>query len=209
MSAIFGETGASERVFVELRPIREALGFTDEYMGAIVDYLGKERLIEPLRTLADAHTPMQATVTHWGIKEMELSQERPETPTEHFPPSINITLSGNVITGSPLQVGNTGSTQQNQVGSITVSVDTKKAIGDFVSEFEAKAAELVAHKEQTQADVDRIAADVATMKAQLSAPEPRKHFLAECRNTIKSILEHGVGGVATIGLLALITRIPL
>ena len=208
MAAIFDESGASQSSFVQLWPIREAFGFSDEYMGAIIGYLAAEGLVEPLKASTGSYTPMHATITHWGIKEMELSQEHPETPTEHFPPSINVTVHGN-ITGSPLQIGTTGSTQKNQVGSITVDVDTKKAIGDFVAEFEAKAKELVAHGEQTQADVDRIAADVATMKAQASAPEPRKHFLAECKNSIKSILEHGVGGVATLGLLALITRIPL
>jgi hypothetical protein len=206
MAEIFKETGASQATSAALWPIRERLSFSDEYMGAIVDYLDEEGLIEPLRTMTGTHTPMQTNVTHLGIKEMELSQERPEKPTDHFPPSVSITVNGNV-TASPFQVGNVGSTQHSQVGDVTISTDAKKAITDFVSEFEAKATEL--EKEKSPEVVAEIAAEVATIKAQVNSPKPKKHFIKECLHSTRTILEIGAGGAVTAGLLALIALIVL
>jgi len=208
MAAISKQVGANEHATAQLFPIRDDLGFTDDYMGTIASYLAGEGLIEPLRLSTGSFTPMLAHITHLGIKEMELSEERPTTPTDHFPPSNGITINvGGNIVGSPFQVGNSGSTQHYQAGAITVGADTKMAIGNFVSAFEAKADEL--KKEKSPDQVAEIAAEMATIKAQINSPKPKKHFIMESLASVRAVLEHGAGGVVTAGLLALIALIHL
>lgn len=206
MAAIYAETGANAEKFVKLWPIRDVLGFEDEYMGSIVSYLKGEGLVNPLRTMAGAMTPLQAKITHRGVKEMERSEESPKEPTEHFPPrsEVNITINGDMI-GSAIQSNSDGATQNVTTGDIAIGTDTKDQIGAFIAEYDAKLAALA--NEQTAESLAVIAADVATVKAQVASPKGKKHFIKESVASIRSVLENGVGGAVTTGLLFLLGQI--
>jgi hypothetical protein len=193
--------------FVNMREVRDELGLSDERAGNAANFLEGEGLIKVKHTLG-SHTPMLGQITHRGVKTIEESKAEPTKATEAGLAPYSVIINGNVI-GSAFQQGSPGATQHYQAGDITVGTDTKKAIADFVAQFEAQARKLVELGEQTQADVDRMSADVATMKAQAASPAPKKHFLAECKNSIKSVLEHGIGGMLTVGLLALVALIHL
>jgi hypothetical protein len=208
MNEIYSDAGDNTMDHVDLWEIRERLGFGDEEMGVIVDYLEGERLIEALRTMAGQRTPMRATITHRGVKEMERSEELPAQPTDHFPPRAGtiINVSGDMI-GSAIQSNSAGATQHVDMGDITIGTEIDEQIRRFLDEFDAQLSAL--QPEQTANALAEIAADVATVRAQLNSPKPKKNFIKESLASIRAVLENGVGGVVTVGLLVLIGMIHL
>jgi hypothetical protein len=207
MNEIYTQTGDNTTVFVDLWKIRETLGFADDRMGAIVDYLEGERLIEPLRTMAGQRTPMSTVITHRGIKEMERSEEHPQNPTDHFPSQVTVFHIGGDMIGSAIQANSDGATQEVRSGDIAINATADEQIRAFLDEFTAKLPTL--QGEQTEDALAEIAADIATVRAQLDSPKPKKNFIKESLGSIKAVLEHGVGGVVTAGLLVLLGMIHL
>lgn len=206
MNEIYKQAGDDTTELVDLWEICESLGLADERMGAIIDYLEGERLIAPLRTMAGRMTPMRASITHWGVKEMERSEEHPQEPTDHFPSQVTVFHIGGDMIGSAIQSNSAGATQSIQVGDITVGA-AEDQIRSFMDEFDTKLSML--RQELTDDAIAEIASDVATVRAQLSSPKPKKNFIKESLGSIKAVLEHGVGGVVTAGLLALLGMIHL
>jgi cytochrome c556 len=207
MKSIYEQTGDNTRDYVDLWEIRAKLDLTDDEMGNAVDWLEAQRLIEALRTGTGQRTPMHAQITHRGVVEMERSETEPEQPTEHFPPLISIVNVGGDMIGSAINSGSPGATQYYRAGDISVGTDSKKAIVDFMAEFEAKKAKL--EQEKTPEAVAEMAAEVATIKAQINSPKPKKHYIQESLRSVRAILENGAGGVVTSGLLLLLGHIHL
>jgi hypothetical protein len=139
---------------------------------------------------------------------MERSEEDPQEPTDHFPPQVGIIINvvGNMI-GSAIQSNSAGATQHVEISEIVIGAGTSEQIRSFLDEFDAKLSEL--RPEQAPDALAEIASDVATVRAQLASPRPKKNFIKESLASIGAILEHGMGGVVTTGLLALLGMIHL
>jgi hypothetical protein len=139
-------------------------------------------------------------ITHWGIKEMEESAQAPHEPTEHFPPAVSIvTVHGSVI-GSAIQSGSPGAQQEVSIGDLDLG-----AVGKFLQEFDARAAELNLPSPQAE----ELAADIATVRVQVDSPKPKKNIIRESLRSVRAILEITSGSAAAVGLLELLKLVHL
>lgn len=199
MQAIFEASKASEYEIVATGPIGSALGLTDQELGDACKYLEGEGLIEGIHTLGSM-APLHVRITHWGIKEMEQSVDSPQEPTEHFPPAVSvINIHGSVI-GSPIQSGSPGAQQTASTGDISLEVEK---VSEFLGAYEERAAELGLAKEHEA----EARAEIATIRAQIASPRPKRNVLQGSLVTIQHILEHAGGGVAASYLLELLQHI--
>jgi predicted transcriptional regulator len=204
MNEIYAEVGDGTEEFVDVRSISERLGFSHEKMDKIIDYLKGEGLIEADATLDGQ---MTASITHAGVKEMERSEEHPQEPTDHFPSrSLVINIAGNMI-GSAIQSDSAGATQHVDVGDVAVGTETGDQIRKFLEAFDRKLPGLRA--ELTTEALAEIEPDVATVRAQLNSPKPKKNFIKESLASIRAILESAATGVVTSELLMLLSMIHI
>ncbi|QMU78193.1 hypothetical protein GXW83_23305 [Streptacidiphilus sp. PB12-B1b] len=77
----------------------------------------------------------------------------------------------------------------------------------FIEEYLQRLPEL--RQEQSAEALEQIAPRVETVRRQIDSPEPEKHLLKDVLASIRAVLEHGLGGVATTALLALLSQIRL
>jgi hypothetical protein len=168
--------------------------------GDACTYLEGEGLIETTQTLWGHLTPYHIQITHRGILEMEQSLGAPEEPTQHFPPAVSIINVGGSVIGSAIQSGSPGAHQEVTVGDIDLA-----PIRDFIGELEARTGDL----DLPEAESQELAAEIATVKAQIYSPKPKRRIIRESLHTIRSILE-GIGGnLAAAQILPLMQHIHL
>ncbi|WP_157488930.1 hypothetical protein [Pseudofrankia sp. DC12] len=203
MNAIYQEVGDDTQRFAHLWAIRDSLGLHDEDMGRAVDYLEGEGLIKALRTIAGQRTPMHASITHYGFREMEESTEHPDQATQYFPPFNSMTINIANVSGSALQIGSPGATQRAEItNSGSTGGDALDQIREFVDEYIRRLPEL--QQEISPEALAELAPRVATVQKQIESPEPERHILTDTLSSIKSVLEHAGGGIAAGMLLALL-----
>jgi hypothetical protein len=156
-------------------------------------------------------TPMSSAITHQGVKEMERSEEHPQEPTDHFPSRASMAVYniGGEMIGSAIQSNSPGAAQNVHVGDIAINAAARERIRTFLDEYNAKLSAL--HHEQGEEALAEIASDIATMRAQLASPKPKPKpkFIRDSLSSIKAVLEDGVGGIVTNGLLALLAAIHI
>lgn len=149
------------------------LGFDRETTQRITQYLRGEHLLDP-KAIGGL-----IGLTHFGIKEMEQALSNPNKPTAHFPAVVNvIQITGDVV-GSQIQQATEGSQQ------IQITQDTQRALAEFLSSLEKGLTEIKAEA-NTLRDLK---ADIETIKAQLSAAQPKRSIVREALSSIRSILE--------------------
>lgn len=197
MTEIFNAAHGNRHAFVATDPIRDHLELSEEEMADACNYLEGEGLIEGTQTLR--LYPSQVSLTHWGIREVEQSQEHPEEPTEHFPPLVTVTqhFHGDVIS-SAIQAGSPGATQMAAIGSL--DFDT---VREFVQRYEEVEPSLGLDAENAA----ELQADIATIRAQLTSPRPKSEIIRQSLRTARTILEGATGSLAASGLLELLQHI--
>jgi DNA-binding transcriptional MerR regulator len=84
------------------------------------------------------------------------------------------------------------------VGDISI-----ESIRELLNELESQTADL----ELPEAEGQELAAEIATVKAQIDSPKPKKQIIRESLHTIRSILEGISGNLAAAPLLELIKHI--
>lgn len=92
-------------------------------------------------------------------------------------------------------------------GSGAVSAAESDPIRAFVEEWAKRLPEL--QQEHSPETLAEAAPRVETVRRQLDSQQPEKHLLKDTLASIRAILEHGLGGVATTALLALLAMIRL
>jgi hypothetical protein len=201
MTEIFEAAHGNRREFVQTDPIREKLGLTDEEMADACNYLEGEGLIEASQGLWGRPFPNSVTLTHWGIREVEQSQEHPEQPTEHFPSLVSVTqhFHGDVI-GSPIQAGSPGATQIAAIGDLDLD-----GVRRFVEQYDDAEPSLDLEPESAA----EAQADIATIRAQLNSPKPKPEIIRQSLQSVRAILEGATGSMAASGLLELLQHIHL
>jgi hypothetical protein len=205
MSAIYDKAGDNTDELVDLWAIREALGLTDDEMGNAVSYLAGEGLIDLRITGTGQRTPMRAHLTHRGVVEMEQATGSPERATEHFPPLNSVVVHIGNVTGSALQIGAAGSTQNASIRIAGVGEEVAGQIRQFLDAFAERVPELRA--ELAAKDLAEVTSDVETVQSQINSPKPKSQIIKTCLGSIKAVLEHAVGGAAAAGLLSLLSLI--
>jgi len=198
MNAIFDASGASEYTIVSGPRLLEELDLPDQEVADACSFLEGEYLIKTTPTAWGHLTPYHVQITHLGIREMEQSHQDPREPTPHFPPLISVVhVEGDMI-GSTVQSGSPGAHQEVTVGDIDVA-----PIRDFIEELEARTGDLDLPQEESK----ELAAEIATVKAQIDSPRPKRQIIRESLRTIRSILE-GIGGnLAAAQILPLMQHI--
>lgn len=78
-------------------------------------------------------------------------------------------------------------------------------IREFLREFEARAV----HIDLPSPTADELAAEIATLKAQVSSPKPKLHIIQESLTSTRTILEIAWGNAGAAGLLDLLKLIHL
>jgi len=92
-------------------------------------------------------------------------------------------------------------------GSGAVSAAESDPIRAFIEEWVKRLPEL--QQEHSPETLAEITPRVETVRRQLDSPQPEKHLLKDTLASIRAVLEHGLGGVATTALLALLATIHL
>ena len=199
MKAIFDMSGGSEDQQVLGHQLADEVDLTPQELGDACHYLAGEGLIEEaMPDMGASPVPYWINITHQGISEMEQSLHAPSTPTQHFPPAISIIKVQGSVIGSAIQSGSPGAQQEVSVGDLDL-----EAVQRFLRELDAKATEL----DLPALAAEELAAEIATVKAQIQSPKPKRHIIEACLASARSILENASGGVAAVGLLDLIQHL--
>lgn len=186
MTRLYEYTDGSELKSISSSDLANMLGWTADEVTAVLTFLEREHLVSFV-----GFGP-QVSITHWGVVEVEASLERPDEPTEHFPPHATVIVHGDVY-GSQIQAG-TISSVQNQVAG-----QDPQAVRDYVTEFRR-----LLETEQLDESTHGIAtADLATIDAQLLSPAPNEAVIRESLRSLRAISEGVVASGAWIGLFEL------
>jgi hypothetical protein len=198
MRAIFDAAEGSESNVVSGSELLDNLKLSDQALGDVCKYLEGEGLIKTTQTLWGHLTPFIIQLTHKGIKEIEQSVQVPSEPTEHFPAAVSVMNFHGPVIGSAIQSGSPGAQLEMTVGDIDI-----EEIRGFLNELESRTADL----ELPEAEGQELAAEVATVRAQIDSPRPKKQIIRESLHTIRSILEGVSGNLAAAPLLELLKHI--
>jgi hypothetical protein len=118
---------------------------------------------------------------------MVFSEKEKKTASEA---NYHVHYHGNVGT-SQIQQGTRDSSQ-----TISTQFDPN-TLKDIVTELRAHIAELKLTTDQGR----QLAAELASIEAQLSAPHPRHAVISECLNSVRNILEGCAGSLLASGIL--------
>jgi hypothetical protein len=101
------------------------------------------------------------------------------------------------VTTSQIQQGSIHSSQ-----TISSEIDINRLL-DFLTDLRDRMPEL-----SLRAELERqMAADVASVEAQLTAPQPKRSIIAECLSSVRNVLEGCVGSLIASGLLQQLSTI--
>lgn len=185
LHALYQATDGVESAMVGMYELSEKIGMSREVADNTMEYLVGEGLAE--------HRAYGGLIgiTHYGVTNVEAALERPNEPTQYFPPVVNILHIG-TMTGSTVQQAGHASVQ-----SASVSPELQSELRAFLTRLEeALADSRLSH--DILADVD---ANVATIRAQLQARAPKALVIKESLRTIRNALEGMAGSLAATGVL--------
>ncbi len=127
-------------------------------------------------------------ITHTGVKEVEEALSEPSKPTEHFLPlnnhyNINI---GTMHGGAIQQATN------NSVINYTNSTEVLNAINDFTHELK----QFINNSNLTREQIEELQTDIQTIEIQTNSQRPKTDILKTSLNSVKTIMEGAIAGVA-------------
>lgn len=135
-------------------------------------------------------------ITHQGIVEVEKAQDNPDQPTKYFPPAATVIhVEGDMI-ASPIHQAGAGSTQSVTIINEGNRQNLESLIGRLRSEITQ-----IPLGEDKKLEVE---AEIRTIEAQLSSPQPKASIIQEALRSTQRVLEGAAGSVAGSGLTTLI-----
>ncbi|MFX0592884.1 hypothetical protein [Melissospora conviva] len=146
-----------------------------------IDFLEGEGLLRAERAFQGVFS---VELTHLGIREIEQARTRPDQPTEHFVPMVNVLHIGTMI-GSQVQQGSPNASQYGEF-----SVELAAQAREFIEGARAAAE----HPAMSQEDRDDIQAQLALMDRELNRNEPRPDRLKALGIVVRTIILNGLGG---------------
>lgn len=157
-----------------------------------IKFLEGEYLIEATWTMGEL--PFDVSLTHAGVVEIEEAMARPDRPTEHFVPIINVTTVQGSIIGSQIQQGSPGASQSG-----TITVNQRERFQAFIHAAR-QAAEV---PELDSDDRVKVTADLDFMEKELAKTEPRWERLKVVGTAVQTILLGGLGDALGGGIASL------
>lgn len=139
-------------------------------------------------------TGMAGTVvslTHLGVVEVEEARSRPDQPTDHFVP-INLVYAETII-DSAIQQGSPGATQ-----SLTV---LDKNGTQELEKFTRLLRQEIEKLDLSASSRTELEADIQTLEAQATSPNPKKEIIKPGLQSIQRILEGTASGMVASGLI--------
>jgi len=162
--------------------VGKELGFEKGYTTNIFYYLNEEGLIEPMGA------GIRLTITHCGIKEIEEALSEPSEPTEHFLPFNQYNINIGVMNGGAIQQAT-----NNSIINYTNSSEVLNAIADFTNELK----QVIDNSNLSSDEVEELQTDIQTIEVQRKSKKPKTEILKTSLNSIKTIIESMVAGLAT------------
>lgn len=148
-------------------------------------------------------------ITEPGVRAVVEAKKTPDKPTAGFPSYFsvqNATFVMAPMTNSSVQNAGDRAKLKSKIKVTGIDPRTRAGVEDFVRLYEENQVQLA--QEQTPKAVEVIAKKVDEMQQQLGSPETKKRKLKKAAESLREILEVGVGGAVTVYLLAALHRIP-
>ncbi|WP_194904081.1 hypothetical protein [Catenulispora rubra] len=158
-------------------------------------------------------TPERAHITGSGVRAVEHAKHAPDERTDGF------ARYGTVVThvhkhktvikeikNSAVVAGSRKVKQKAKIKVAEIDPRTRAGVEDFLCQYHAKLPEL--EQEQAPKAVEIIAKKVDELQNQIVLPDGKKGKLKKAAESLREILEVGVGGVVTVGLLLALSGIP-
>jgi hypothetical protein len=178
MNWIFDEADGSQSMLISFEDFPPTVGIGGEGLFVV------HRSLEGVRSVQ---------LSHEGIVEIEQARTRPEQPTEHFVPIINITHVNTMI-ASQIQQGSPGATQSGEF-----SVGERDKIHTFIQ----NARDAAQHPDLEPEDRFKVTAELDFMVKELSRPEPRATRSEAAGMLVRAVILGGLGGSLGDGITAL------
>ena len=189
LKALYETSGGDTYSFISMFEIGKSLGFDLSNTSNIAQYLKSESLIE-FRTRGAL-----ISISHYGICQVEDAISQPEESSQYFPPVNNITI-GTMINSS-IQQASPKATQIFTQGDARC-----EELQQLINEIKNGIFQLDL-QENNRKDV---AADIATLNAQLASSKPKSVIITESLSTIRSVLEGVTGSAIATALIAAIAK---
>ena len=181
---MYERTDSDTDSYQDMWEVGAALGFDKKETERITQYLVDEGLLE--------YPTMGGTIaiTHFGVIQIEEALAAPEEPTHYFPP-INIVNVG-TMTGSTIQ----------QAGSVrSQSVITSGSELNELKEFVKSLEEILQDLGDEGSETEDLKAQIETLRAQLTAPNPNRSILFHALSSVANIFEGMMGSILASQLL--------
>jgi len=184
---LYDETDGDRLSRISIWEAGESVGLDRQETRKAYDYLVNEGLVKASAMNGGA------SITHAGIIEVEQAEKAPQQPTEHFPANTAIHIHGNV-TGSALQVGNTGSTQ---TANITVGAQDIGGLVLWLDKLKQNIPILGLSDEATL----KLTRNVTALENEAQEKEPDRNVLKTMLDRAKHLLETVGGHMVAVELL--------
>ncbi|UQU65961.1 hypothetical protein COUCH_06560 [Couchioplanes caeruleus] len=168
MDHLYRITDGDRTVSVDTAEVTAEAGIPVAEAPAIVDYLVEEGLV------ARSAFGGLISITHRGVVEVEESARKPDEPTEHFAPRINVVHVGMMV-GSTIQQGTSHSTVHDKPAEF----DLEK-----LKELLAVARQALPEVGLGEDDVAEAEADIGTIESQAASSRPKMGVI---RSSLQSL----------------------
>jgi hypothetical protein len=185
MQRLYDAVDGEPTELADMYEVGQAAGISKDAVFNVADYLASEGLVEFVATDGGIG------ITHRGRKEVEAAIEAPNKPTEHFPP-INFINIG-TMTNSTIQQATSASSQHVAISS--TDVPALKSFLDVLHDHDHHLDELGGER------AAEARAEIATLRAQIASPKPKREIVKASLHTLKEIIVHGFGHVTGHALL--------
>jgi hypothetical protein len=184
--------------------VGKMLNLTRNTVDRIVKYLTDERLVMDFRMpdpdSAYDFNPAESriAITHEGTKEVENAVDKPNSPTEHFPPaSTIINIRESQFTNSPLQMASKDSSQ-----NVTILNQNHT---DELKEIVTELKRILRNSDIPDEKKQELKAEVQTIESQSKSPKPKIKIIKDALASARGIVDD-LSGIAAASA-PLITRI--
>ena len=185
-------SGGDTHAFINGGKLYEASGASDEAsFKSAIDYLEGEYLVDVKRLAGGV--PALLSIQHQGVVEVESAFAKPDEATSHFMP-VNV-LYVNQMIGSSIQQGVSNSSQNNVYN---VSSENKEQLAKFVE----LALRVLEENKASTPLWQEMRAEVATLHAQASSPNPKRSIIMEGLGSLARLCEGAAAGAIGIQLAA-------
>lgn len=164
--------------------VGKPLGFDWNYSKIICHFLNDEGLTEPMGA------GIRLSLTHDGLKEIEKALNEPDKPTEHFAPVNN---HYNTINIGKME----GGAIQQATNTSTINYTTSNEVLKGITELTKELKEFIAKEDLSNDEVEELETDIETIEVQSKSKKPKTEIFKTSLNSIKSIMERIIAGVAT------------